>query len=101
MAIETTGVYGKSTAPFLSGLAKRLVDVSGDPREHQLAVILPIDYGTNKRASVYFTADFLAATDRLELLCRQSDAIRMKRSVLACLHGTFHCCFWSIVAFIF
>ena len=31
--------------------------------------------------SVYFTADFLAATDRLELLCRQSDAIRMKRSV--------------------
>ena len=31
VAIETTGVYGKSTAPFLSGLAKRLVDVSGDP----------------------------------------------------------------------
>jgi len=25
-----------------------------------------------------FTADFLAATDRLELLCCQSDAIRMK-----------------------
>jgi len=32
VAIETTGVYGKSTAPFLSGLAKKLVDVSGDPR---------------------------------------------------------------------
>ena len=31
--------------------------------------------------SAFFTADFLAATDRLELLCRQSDAIRMKRSV--------------------
>ena len=33
VAIETTGVYGKSTAPFLSGLAKKLVDVSRDPRE--------------------------------------------------------------------
>ena len=31
MAIETTGVYGKSTAPFLSALAKKVVDVSGDP----------------------------------------------------------------------
>jgi len=28
---ETTGVCGKSTARFLSGLAKKLVDVSGDP----------------------------------------------------------------------
>jgi len=28
-------VYGKSTAPFLSGLAKKLVDVSGNPRECQ------------------------------------------------------------------
>ena len=28
-------VYGKSTAPFLSGLAKKLVDASGVPREHQ------------------------------------------------------------------
>jgi len=35
VAFETTGVYGKSTAPFLSGLAKKLVDVSGDPRECQ------------------------------------------------------------------
>ena len=35
VAIETTGVCGKSTAPFLSGLAKKLVDVSGDPRECQ------------------------------------------------------------------
>ena len=34
MAIEITGVYGKSTAPFLSGLTKKL-DESGDPREHQ------------------------------------------------------------------
>jgi len=33
--IETTGVYGKSTAPFLSGLAKKLVGMSGDPRERQ------------------------------------------------------------------
>jgi len=32
MAVETTGVYGKSTAPFLSGIAKKLVDVSGVPR---------------------------------------------------------------------
>jgi len=28
---ETTGVYGKSTAPFLSCLVKKLVDISGDP----------------------------------------------------------------------
>jgi len=35
VAIETTGVYGKSIAPFLSGLAKKLVDVSGNPRECQ------------------------------------------------------------------
>jgi len=35
VVIETTGMYGKSTAPFLSGLAKKLVDVSGDTREHQ------------------------------------------------------------------
>jgi len=33
--MQTTGVYGKSTAPFLSGLAKKLVDASGDPRERQ------------------------------------------------------------------
>ena len=33
------------------------------------------------QGSVSFTADFLAATDRLELLCYQSDAIRMKKSV--------------------
>ena len=32
------------------------------------------------KGSVNFTADFLA-TDRLELLCCQPDAIRMKRSV--------------------
>jgi len=35
VATGTTGVYGKSTAPFLSGLAKKLVDASGDPRECQ------------------------------------------------------------------
>jgi len=35
IAIETTGVYGKSTAPFLSCLAKKLVDISGVPREGQ------------------------------------------------------------------
>jgi len=28
-------VYGKSTAPFLSGLTKKLVGVSGDPRALQ------------------------------------------------------------------
>jgi len=33
--METTGLHGKSTAPFLSGLTKKLVDVSGDPRERQ------------------------------------------------------------------
>jgi len=33
--IETTGVYDKSTAPFLSGLSKKLVDVSGDFWERQ------------------------------------------------------------------
>jgi len=33
--IETTGVYGKSTAPCLSAAAKKVVDVSGDPRERQ------------------------------------------------------------------
>jgi len=31
VAIETTGVYSKSTVPFLSCLAKKLVDISGDP----------------------------------------------------------------------
>jgi len=35
VAIETTGVYGKSTVPCLSGLAKKLVDVSVDPKERQ------------------------------------------------------------------
>jgi len=33
VAIKTTGVYAKSTATFLSCLAKKLVDLSGDPRE--------------------------------------------------------------------
>jgi len=35
VTIETTGVYGKSTALFLNCLAKKLVDMSGDPREQQ------------------------------------------------------------------
>jgi len=35
VAIETIDVYGKSTAPFLSGLTKKVVDVSGDLRERQ------------------------------------------------------------------
>jgi len=35
VAIETTGVYGKSTAPVLSCLAKKLVDISSDSREDQ------------------------------------------------------------------
>ena len=35
IAIETIRVYGKSTAPFLSGLAKKLVGVSVGPRERQ------------------------------------------------------------------
>jgi len=33
--MKTTGVYGKFTAPFLSCLAKKLVDMSGDFRERQ------------------------------------------------------------------
>ena len=32
LSIETTGVYGKYTVPFLCGLAKKLVDVSGNPQ---------------------------------------------------------------------
>jgi len=35
MAIETTGVYGKSTASFLSSLTKKLGDASRAPRECQ------------------------------------------------------------------
>ena len=35
VAIWTTGVYGKSTDPFLSCLAKKLVDISSDPTEQQ------------------------------------------------------------------
>jgi len=35
VAIKTTSVYGKSTAPFLSCLAKKLIDILGDPRERQ------------------------------------------------------------------
>ena len=34
VAIETIGVYGKSTAPFLNDLAKKL-DVFGNPRDSQ------------------------------------------------------------------
>jgi len=34
--METAGVYGKSTAPLLSSLAKKLVHISGDPRERQV-----------------------------------------------------------------
>jgi len=33
VAIETTGLFGKCTAPFLSCLAKKLVEMSGYPRE--------------------------------------------------------------------
>jgi len=32
---ETTGVYGESTAPILSGLTKKSVDTSGDPWERR------------------------------------------------------------------
>ena len=35
VAIETTCVYGKSTAPFLSFLGKKLAYISGNPRERQ------------------------------------------------------------------
>jgi len=34
-SITVTGVYGKSTTPFLSSLAKKLVGMSGHPRERQ------------------------------------------------------------------
>jgi len=33
--VKSTGVHGKSIAPFLSGLAKKLVDVSTAPRSDQ------------------------------------------------------------------
>jgi len=33
VAIKTTDVYGKSTAPFLSCLAEKLVDILGDTKE--------------------------------------------------------------------
>ena len=35
VSIETAGVYGKLNALFLSCLAKKFVDMSGDPREWQ------------------------------------------------------------------
>jgi len=35
VAIETTGVYGKSNTPFLSCLTKKLIHISGNPRERQ------------------------------------------------------------------
>jgi len=35
VAMEITGVYGQSFSPILSGLAKKLVDMSGDPKEQQ------------------------------------------------------------------
>jgi len=35
VAFKTTGVHGKPTAPLLSIIAKKLVDISGDPREGQ------------------------------------------------------------------
>jgi len=41
VAIETTGVYGKSTAPFLSGLTNKFVDVSGGPRASGSTSICP------------------------------------------------------------
>jgi len=65
VAIETTGVYSKSTAPFLSGLSKKLVDVSGDPREHQwlhqrlsLAVARPKGNAASILACVQVWSDF-------------------------------------------
>jgi len=39
VAVETTGVYGKPTAPFLSCLAKKLVDI--DFRQPQGATVAP------------------------------------------------------------
>jgi len=55
VAIETTGVYGKSTAPFLSGLAKKLVDVSDDPRECQwLQQHLSLDVVREDAASIFY-----------------------------------------------
>jgi len=35
VAIQITGMYGKSTAPLLNGLANKLVDASGNPSEFQ------------------------------------------------------------------
>ena len=59
---------------------------------------------TNTKGSVYVTADFLAATDRLELLCRQSDAIRIKRSVchtVSVLLVVLWLCFMSSMPLVF
>ena len=70
VAIETTGVYGKSTVPFLSGLSNKLVDVSGDPRECQwLHQRLSLAVARGNAASILacvqvwsnFTCSFLAA----------------------------------------
>jgi len=53
-------------------------------------IVNKVDYLCTRffQGSVYFTADILAATDRLELLCRQSnihsrgmDSIHINRSV--------------------
>jgi len=44
VAIETSGMNSKSTTPFLSGVAKKLVNMSGDPSECQwLHQHLPLD----------------------------------------------------------
>jgi len=54
IVIETTGVYGKSTAP-LSGLTNKLVDMSGDSisREHQwLHQRLPLAVARGNVASI-------------------------------------------------
>jgi len=42
VTIETIGVFGNSTAPFSSGFARKLVDMSGDARESHRFHQLPI-----------------------------------------------------------
>jgi len=55
-------VYGKSTAPFLSCLAKKLVDISGHPRKrqwlHQCLSLAVVRGNTASMACVQVRSDF-------------------------------------------
>jgi len=61
VAIETTGVYGKSTAPFLSCLAKKLVDILGDSGSTS-ACLWPWSEGTSPAYWPVCKFDLILAT---------------------------------------